>query len=171
MFKRLLILTGFLLCSGILVLSGCSKPLEKDAKSANKGRDEHPEKGPHDGELIELGKDHKYHAELLHDEEKGTVTIYLLGEIKDGKADPVYIDAEEIVINLKHDGKPEQFKLKGVADENAKAPEGKFSKFVSEDKELATELDHEDAEARLVVTIEGTSYNAKMEHDHEGHKH
>ena len=163
----------------LLLLSGCQPAVEKNNSGSVPENppntvDVHPEHGPHKGELIELGKDHKYHAELLHDEKKGTVTIYLLGGIKDGKVeDPVYTDSKEVVINLKHDGKPEQFKLKGVPDENPKAPEGKFSKFFSDDKELAEDLDHKGAEPRLVVIINGTSYTGNLEHDHDhgDHKH
>ena len=163
-------MTVCLLSVTLLSLGGCQPKVEKSTdlpENPPNTVDMHPDHGPHEGELIELGKDHKYHAELIHDEKKGTVTIYLLGGVKDGKVeDPIYIESKEVVINLKHDGKPEQFKLKGVADDNPKAPEGKFSKFVSEEKELTEDLDRKGAEPHLVVTIEGKSYSGSLEHDH-----
>lgn len=127
----------------------------------------HPSEGPHHGSLIELGNE-EYHAELVHDEEAGSVTIYIL----DGSAKKaVAIEAQEITINLKHDGKPAQFKLNASPDAND--PDGKSSRFVSEDKQLAGALDAEGADARLVLKIEGKSYNGSLEHshDHAGHKH
>ena len=129
----------------------------------------HPDEGPHGGSLIVFG-DEKYHAELVNDEKAGTVTIYIL----DGAAKKaVAIEAAEITINLKHDGNAEQFKLAAKAD--AGDPEGKSSRFFSDEKELAEDLDHEGAEPQLVVDIEGNQYRGKIAHDHDhdhaGHKH
>ena len=127
---------------------------------------DHPTEGPHHGGLIELG-DHEYHGELVHDEEAGTVTVYILDA--SAKA-AVPIDATEMTINLKHDGSPEQFKL--AASPDAGDPEGRSSRFVSNDAELAEHLDHEDSGARLVVEIGGKSYNGPVEHEHEhNHEH
>ena len=129
----------------------------------------HPSEGPHHGGLIELGNE-EYHAELLHDDETDTVTIYIL----DGSAaKQVPIDATEISINAKHDGQPEQFALTAEPDDSD--PAGKSSRFVSRDKELAHHLDEDGAEPRLVLTINGKSYRGTISHDHghdhEGHDH
>lgn len=125
----------------------------------------HAEHGPHEGTLIELGKE-EYHAELVHDEPAGKVTIYVLdSEAK--KAVP--IAATELSINLKHDGKGEQFKLAAAPQEGD--GEGKSSRFVSDDKELAEDLDHEGTEARLVIEIEGKSFTGDIKHDHDDHGH
>lgn len=121
----------------------------------------HPSEGPHHGSLIELGGE-EYHAEFVHDEDAGTVTIYIL----DGAAkEAVAIDATEIMINLKHDGKGEQFKL--AASPDAGDAEGKSSRFVSTDKELGEDLEHEDADASLVLKINGKSYRGAISHDHD----
>jgi hypothetical protein len=40
--------------------------------------DEH--KGPHDGHVIELGRNHEYHAEIVEDEGCQLVTVYILGD-------------------------------------------------------------------------------------------
>jgi hypothetical protein len=126
---------------------------------------DHPTEGPHHGGLIELG-DHEYHGELVHDDEAGTVTVYIL----DSSAKTALpIDAAEVTINLKHDGRPEQFKL--AASPDAGDPEGKSSRFVSNDAELAEHLDHEDSGARLMVEINGKPYNGAVEHDHDHADH
>lgn len=127
----------------------------------------HPSEGPHHGGLIELGNE-EYHAELLHDEATGTVTIYILDSTAKKQ---VPIEATEIMINAKHDGQPEQFKLTATPD--ASDPEGKSSKFISSDKELAMHLDEEGASPALVITINGKSYRGQIKHDHDhaGHSH
>ncbi len=124
----------------------------------------HPSHGPHDGDLIELGNE-EYHGEIVHDDTAGTVTIYVL----DGAATTqVPIEATEVTINVKHDGAPEQFAL--AASPDANDPEGKSSRFVSSDTELATHLDEEGTDARLVLTINGKSYRGEVAHNHD-HAH
>ncbi len=164
------------------LMSGCgSKPQEQsptgasDAHSAENvhhdgdGHDhrkdghDHPSEGPHHGHLIELGNE-EYHAELVHDETAGTVTIYLLDATAKER---VAIEATELMVNLKHDGKGEQFKI--AASPDKEDPSGKSSRFVSDDVELAEDLDREDADAVLVVTISGKSYRGAMTHDHHDH--
>jgi hypothetical protein len=77
-----------------------------------------------------------------------------------------------MTINLKHDGRGEQFKLAASA-----APgdsQGKSSRYVSSDAELAADLDQEDAGAQLVVNINGKQYRGAIEHGHDhagGHHH
>ncbi|UUO04923.1 hypothetical protein M4951_16195 [Blastopirellula sp. J2-11] len=168
--------TARFIATTLLLLSlsafGCSsstadKP-SGDGHSEHDGHDhDHPSEGPHGGSLIELGAE-EYHAELVHDEKAGSVTIYLLDSAAK-VATP--IDATELTINLKHDGMGEQFKL--TASPDAGDPTGKSSKFVSSDAELAEDLDHEGADAQLVVTIGGKQYRGAVahDHDHEGHDH
>ena len=81
-------------------------PAAKPAAKAD--AHEHAEVGPHKGALIELGEE-EYHAEFVLDEKTHTVSIYLMdGAVKNYVAIP----AKEITVTLKHDGKPESFKLK-----------------------------------------------------------
>lgn len=134
-------------------------------KEEGPGAHDHPTKGPHGGSLIELGKE-EFHAELLHDELGGTVTIYVL----DSKAKTaVPISATEVVINLKHDGKGEQFKLAASPQESDE--KGKSSRFVSKDKELVEDLDHAGAEPRLVIDVNGKSFTGEVHHEHSGKEH
>ncbi len=176
---------AFWLCSLSLALFlGCDNSGGSDADSAKEntaasaehhegdghdhghGGHEHPSHGPHDGDLVELGKE-EYHAEVVHDHDAGSVTIYILDS---AASKTVAIEAKEIVVNLKHDGKGEQFKLSASPDA---ADAGGSSKFVSTDKEFAEELDHNHGDATLVVTIQGKQYRGKIshDHDHEGHDH
>ncbi len=124
---------------------------------------DHPSEGPHHGTLVELGKE-EFHAEVVHDDK--SVSIYIL----DGKGRiSVPIDAREVVINLLHEGKPEQFKLTATPD--AGDPNGKSSRFVSNDAELAGHIDDETAAPKLSITINGKSYRGVISHDHAGHDH
>lgn len=154
--------------------AGCGpaeKPVEKSAPANEPieineapppplGEDDHPEHGPHEGALIELGKE-EYHAELVHDEKAGTVTVYLLDS---AAKKSVPVEAGEVTMHLNHDGKPEQFKL--TASREQSDPEGQSSRFVSSDTHLAEALDQEHAEARLVVVIKGKVFAGKVPHHH-----
>ncbi len=127
----------------------------------------HPTEGPHHGGLIELGNE-EYHAELVHDEDTGSVTIYVLNA---AATEQIPIESTVITINVKHDGKPEQFKL--AASPDANDPQGKSSRFISTDAELGEHLDEEGTEPKLVLTINGKSFRGTIahDHDHEGHDH
>lgn len=129
----------------------------------------HPSAGPHHGDLVELGNE-EYHGEVVHDEDNGTLEIYIL----DGAATKqVAISATELLINVTHDGTPEQFTLAAKPDDGDEA--GKSSRFVSNDKELATHLDEEGTSPKLVVKINGKAYRGDIihnhDHGHEGHDH
>lgn len=163
---------GFLGCAGESATDGpetASPPATADSHDDHDGHDHgehaHPSEGPHHGDLVELGNE-EFHAEILHDDDAGTVTIYVLDS---GATVQVPIEATEIMINVKHDGKPEQFKLAATPDEND--PEGKSSRFVSTDKELAAHLDEEDAAPQLVLSINGKSFRGKITHDHDHGDH
>ncbi|MCG6154604.1 hypothetical protein [Rubinisphaera margarita] len=125
---------------------------------------DHPTEGPHHGELIELGNE-EYHAEIIHDETAGTVTIYILDAAAKMQ---VPIESAEVIVNTTHDGQPAQHTLQASPDEND--PEGKSSKFVSSESDLAAHLHQEGGEPRLVVTINGKSYRGTIAHDH-SHEH
>jgi len=141
--------------------AGCTRnSSQSPAPGASEHEHAHASAGPHGGSLIELGEE-EYHAELVHDEAAGTVTVYLLDSA--AKA-AVPIDATEVVINLKHEGRGEQFKL--AASANPGDLPGKSSRFVSQDAELAADLDREGAEAQIAVTINGKPYRGSIEHEH-----
>lgn len=152
--------------------AGDSAPVSELPPGTMDGHDDHeghghPSEGPHHGDLVELGNE-EYHAEVVHDEDQGTLEIYILDG---GATKQVAIDAKELTINVSHDGKPEQFTLAAKPDAGDEA--GKSSRFVSGDKELAEHLDEEGTSPRMVVKINGKSYRGeiKHDHDHEGHDH
>lgn len=157
----------------VLAAIGCSEPAkpapptkdtaqkEKHDHKHGEGEHAHPEHGPHGGDLVELGKE-EYHAEVVHDEASGKVTIYVLDS---AAKQAVPIEAAQVTINVKHDGKGEQFEVKASPQEGD--GDGKSSRFVSEDKELAHDLEHE---ARLVIEIAGKSFTGEIKHAHD-HKH
>jgi hypothetical protein len=63
----------------------------------------HASEGPHHGALVELGNE-EYHAEVVHDDTTGSVTVYLLDSSAKKSATTT---ATEAVINLKHGDSPE----------------------------------------------------------------
>ena len=154
------------LCLGLMVFLGCGQSSNSErpvtfAPPATVDARNHPTEGPHHGGLIELG-DEEYHAEVVHDEASGSVTIYLLDAA--GKS-AVPIDTTELLVNLSHDGQVEQFTL--PASPQPSDPSGKSSRFASADPELAEALDREGADAQLVVSIGGKQYRGAIHHDHD----
>ncbi len=121
----------------------------------------HPSKGPHKGSLIELGEE-EYHAEIVHDEEAGSVTVYLLGS--DAKT-VVATEAKDVAVNAKVKGKAVQLKLKASPQKGDKT--GTSSRFASKSKELMELLDDHDVKPILRVAIAGKTFNGKIEHDHD----
>lgn len=126
---------------------------------------EHASIGPHGGQLIELGSDEAFHAELVHDDNAHRVTVYIL----DGKAkNNVPISQPELLVNLVSGGNPKQFKLAAVSQHDE--PLDMASCFQAENVELCTALDAEDCKGRLAVNIEGKQYVGEIEtHDHDDH--
>ncbi|MEZ6061248.1 MAG: hypothetical protein R3C19_12860 [Planctomycetaceae bacterium] len=131
------------------------------ASESTAGGHSHPSEGPHHGDLVELG-DEEYHAEVVHDDEAETVTVFILDS---AAKQQVAVDAADLKINVSHDGTPEQFAL--AAEPDASDAEGKSSRFVSSDSELAEHLDQHDAEPKLVVMIGGKSYSGVIRHAHD----
>ena len=127
----------------------------------------HPTQGPHHGELLEIGKE-EYHAELLVDEGKKQVLIYLLE--KDAKSS-VAIDAPFVMINFLAAGKPVQIELKSMPQEAD--PKGSSSCFGAINPELMTALHAAKPEPKLSVRIRNKAYVVKIvhKHDHSGHNH
>jgi hypothetical protein len=104
----------------------------------------------------------KYHAEVVHDDASGLVTIYLLGE--DAKT-AAPIAEENLVINAVVDGKPQAFQLPAKPLEGE--PEGQSSRFELTDPALVTAMDDPKSKARFNVTIAGTPYVGELEaHEH-----
>ena len=143
----------------ILTLVGCSSQSAPPLAEAEHDEHAHESGGPHGGAIVELGE---HHAEVVHDDAAGTVTVYIL----DGAATTnVPVDAKEAVINITREGLGKQFNLSVSPIEGE--PEGWSSRFVSSDADLAKELDNESAAAVFVVSIDGQQHRGMIEHDHE----
>ena len=127
---------------------------------------DHPSEGPHHGVLVELGNE-EYHAEVVHDDATGTVTVYLLDA---GAKKSVTSDATEVIINVKHGDKPEQFKL--LAQPQDGEPAGQSSRYSLTNKELAEHLHEEATAPRISLMIGGQPFSGAIPHeDHAGHDH
>jgi hypothetical protein len=125
----------------------------------------HPSKGPHGGELVELGAE-EYHVELVVQEKQNRVDIYLL----DSNAKlPVAIDATFVALNVKLDAKPTQLKLLPVVQENEVA--GMNSRFSLTSSELISALHSKGGDARITVKIGKKSYVVKLAHNHDHENH
>lgn len=152
-----LFLTSFAL---VALLSGTASLQAQPAKAAPPAAHAHPEHGPHNGDLIELGNE-EYHLELVHDEKAGTVAFYLL----DSTAKKMLaIPAKEILVNVKMAGKGKQYKIPPYPQAND--PKDNFSAYGTKDKDLIDALEKHGVEAFVVIDIAGKQYRGKVEHHH-----
>jgi hypothetical protein len=146
----------------MFALAGCNSQSAPPTTQAQHEEHAHEAGGPHGGAIVELGD---YHAEVVHDDTAGTVTVYIL----DGAATAnVPVDATEATINVTHDGQGEQFKLAASPLEGE--PVGRSSRFVSSDADLSEDLDLEGTSAVFVITIDGQQSRGNIAHDHD-HEH
>jgi hypothetical protein len=160
--KSMLILS---LCAGttlLLSIAGCSN--DKTPKPTGEHAHQHVH-GPHDGELIEVGEE-EYHGEMIHDDQSGTVTIYVLDKSHEK---PVPIAAGTITIKMVINSTPVEFKLAAKPDKDD--PAGKSSRFESQDQALGLALDNEQAERELILPIGEKTYHAKFAHFDDEHHH
>ncbi len=144
--QRLLIcFVGFTL-TGLLV-TGCTPQLKKDKENGNHSHHDH-EAGPFEGgKIIELGKEHDYHVEIVHNKEKKQLTVYILNDHAEDKDDAVAIEAKTIKVNIKGD-EPVTVELKASPQETDK--DGKSSRFVGTDDAF----DVEELEGEIEVVVE-----------------
>lgn len=131
-----------------------------------KGHD-HAEHGPHHGEILEIGKE-EYHAEIVVDEIKKQMVVYLLDKEVKGY---LGIDAPFVAVNLLVRGKPVQVKLKAAPQPVDQ--KGLSSCFSAVSPELIDALHHPKSEPKLALKILNKSYSVKITHDHvhAGHDH
>ena len=146
----------------LLSLTGCSD--KKTPSLAGEHAHQHVH-GPHDGELIEVGEE-EYHGEMIHDDQAGTVTIYVLDKAHENA---VPIEAASIIIEMVVNSTPVEFKL--AAKPQAEDPAGKSSRFESREQALGLALDNEQAERELIIPIGEKTYHAKFAHFDDEHHH
>lgn len=114
-------------------------------------------RGPHDGHVIELGHDHKYHAELVENNNSERLAVYIL----DRDLNEISIGQKSIVLILSAGGGATSYKLDAV--DHARSPA--VSRFDSTDKALFhTWEQYADLTGKLRVTIEGVPYVGHVAH-------
>ena len=108
-----------------------------------------------------------YHAEWLHDDGSGQLTVYILDRTAKALAP---IAAPHITIEKKIGDKTERYELR-AADGGDKS--SKVAKFEIVDKPLIEALKSagQGVDAKLLVEIEGKSFEGKFEHHDHGHDH
>lgn len=140
------------------LLFGCGGSDESKKDKDHEEPGHHAEKGTHGGHLIELGRDHKYHAELVEDHEADRVSVYIL----DGNMKEYPIAEPEVTLAISVGAGLQAFVLKAVAPKD-----GKTARFDLADENLHKQMEHEGAEIKLRVTIDGTPYTGTLK----SHKH
>jgi hypothetical protein len=131
------------------------------------GDHDHESLGPHEGHVLELGEE-QYHAEWLHDDETGKVTVILLdSEIEE----EVGTTAESVTISVAiGQSDQRQYVLPAVNRSDEDPP--KASRFELVEPALITALQiGEGVEAVLQVEIDGQTFSATIEHEAHGHEH
>jgi hypothetical protein len=145
-----------------MVFTGCNSQATSD-KTPDKGEAHEEEyEGPHGGHLIELGREHEYHAELVEDEKAKMITVYML----DKKLKEMAIDQPLVVMNLMVDGHAKTLELAA-----ANAIDGKASRFESSDPALFEALFKHEATGKFRATINGVPYSGDIKHDHDHDDH
>jgi hypothetical protein len=106
--------------------------------------------GPHGGHILEVGS-HVAHLEVLHDEDAGTLTIYVLG----GDLETPLAIATAPQIKLATNDGP-----KVVKTEPQEATDGKSTVFTATNAALKGHV-----HGRVTVEIGGKTYNPELEHE------
>jgi hypothetical protein len=145
-------------------LVGCTQqegPVAETSPPAAKHVRTSEHQGPHKGQIIDLGRDHQYHAEVV-DDDTGMVSVFIL----DNELKELPIEATSLAMNLVVDGAAQSFELSAVDP-------GKASRFDSAGKELFEALHIHNATGKLRVTIDGTPFSGDVtSHAHDdGHAH
>lgn len=142
----------------LLATMGCNEGADTAPQGGGQAETEsqaagHGEHGPHGGHLIELGRNHKYHAELVHDPTTEAVNVYILGDGMQALA----ISEPKVTLNLTTNGETSVFDLTTSGAES--------SRFSSMDKQLYELMSGSgDLTGRLLVSIEGVPYVGHVVH-------
>jgi hypothetical protein len=157
-------------CNNGSSTSSTANPSKQSASGGDghEGHDHgaHDQKAPHGGHLIELGRNHEYHAELLDDHKTETVTIYMM----DGDMKPLAIPEPSVSLILSEGENNETFEL--LANQKGSAAE-----FSSQDEKLMAMIEKEKVQCKLRVTLDGKSFTGAFTHlahgheDSDGHDH
>lgn len=161
-------------------LSGCDQPapIQNSATSTDEhghshdgethaGHDDHQEHGhdhsssaaPHGGQIIDLGRDGKYHAEMTDNHDNESITVYLL----DGNMQSVQVDADSVSLTLISGDDAQTFKL--LPDQQT---DDGVSSFTLLDETAFDLWEAEGTEGKLRVEIDGKPFSGSFaHHDHD----
>ncbi len=159
---------------------GCGKPPtnntdKPDTTDTQKEEDphaghNHDHSPKHGGHLIEIGRNHEYHAELVDDHKTESVTIYMM----DSHMEPLTLKESSISLVLTAGDQTETFELLGTQ------PGGSAS-FSSSDAKMMGMFEGENVKGKVRINIKGKPFTGVFEHQghshgegedsHEGHNH
>lgn len=178
---RLSIIAAIAIACFSFSFSGCDqpKPTANPATSTDdhghshdgqthQGHEDHEDHGhdhsstdsPHGGQIIDLGRDHEYHAELTDDHDSESITIYIL----DGKMESHQIKSDSISLTLISGDDAQTFEL---ASQEQTA--GGHSSFTLSDEAAFDMLEAEGTEGKLRVEIDGKPFTGSFDHHHHDH--
>jgi hypothetical protein len=152
-----------------ILFAGCGGATSQSGKPESGGHHDHAHAdiGPNGGHLLELG-DGEYHAEWLHDDQTGKITVIILDE---KPKEEVPIPVEKVVIEVAIGEARKSYDLPAVNLSQDAVP--KASRFEAIDEELLVALKvGEGVIATLTVDIGPRQYMARIEHhEHDAHGH
>ena len=108
--------------------------------------------------MIEIGRNHEYHAELVDDHKTESITVYMM----DGHMEPLTVDQSSISLVLTAGGDTETFELTA-------SQSGGSDQFSSNDENMMEMFEDEAVKGKLRVTIDGKPFTGSF--DHHGHSH
>lgn len=118
----------------------------------------HDHSPKHGGHLIEIGRNHEYHAELVDDHKTESITVYMM----DSHMEPLTLNEASISLVLTAGDKTETFELL------ASQPGGS-AEFSSNDAKMMEMIEGEAVKGKLRVNIDGKPFSGAF--DHHGHGH
>lgn len=127
--------------------------------------DSHSETGPHGGRIIELGRAHAYHAELVVAADTGTLIVYIL----DRDLNELAISETSITLSLLDKDRPQSLQLHSTNETG-----GSTSEFRTQSASAAAFLQCNAGMGKLHVTIDRrplvghilASHDATCDHAH-----
>ena len=165
--KKFSLLLGLVAVSMFAI--GCDQP-QTTGSGSNNTQEEDPHAGhnhdeaahdhspKHGGHLIEIGRNHEYHAELVDDHKTESITVYMM----DSHMEPLSLNTDSINLDLTAGDKTETFELL------ASQPGGS-SEFSSNDAKMMEMIEGEEVKGKLRVNIDGKPFSGAF--DHHGHGH
>ena len=128
----------------------------------------HDHSPKHGGHLIEIGRNHEYHAEMVDDHKTESITIYMM----DSHMETLTLNESSISLVLTAADKTETFELLGTQ------PGGSAS-FSSNDANMMAMIEGEEVKGKIRVNIDGKPFSGAFDHhghgedgdSHAGHNH